>query len=152
VVGKAQESPAECYLFPGVAIGEESVVPNAREVPPSAGQDVEEESPKELHCIEGHRALLVAISVVLPREADFAFLEGNEALVGDSDPVGIAGEVLEDLSRTSEGWFGVDNPAPLPKGPQPPFVSARSTHSSSPSKGTADTPEPPLDQEGPETF
>jgi hypothetical protein len=118
VVSKAQESPAQGDVLSTLTICEESVVADSHE---SFGQDVEEESPNELHGVEGHRALLAAISVVLPREADFAFLEGDKSLVGDSHPVGIAGEVLEDLSRTSEGWFGVDNPVPLSKGPQESF-------------------------------
>jgi hypothetical protein len=66
LVSKAQEPPAQGDVLSTLAIGEESVVSDSHEFPPSAGQDVEEESPNELHYIEGHRALLVAISVVLP--------------------------------------------------------------------------------------
>jgi hypothetical protein len=122
VVSKAQEPPAKGKLLSALAIGEESTVSDSHE---SLGEDVEEESPEEFHGIEGHGALLVALSVVLPGEADVAVLEGEEALVGDRDPVGVTGEIFENLMRTPKGWFGIDNPVPLPKGSQKPFPVVR---------------------------
>ena len=50
------------------------------------------------------------MSVVPPTETDLAVLASEEALVSDSDPMGIAPEVGEDLLRTAEGGFGVDHP------------------------------------------
>lgn len=35
--------------------------------------------------------------------------------------MGVASEIFENLMHSPEGWFGVDNPVPLPKGPQEPF-------------------------------
>lgn len=63
MVTKAQESPAQGELLSAMPIGEESVVSDSHE---SVGQHVEEESPEELDRVEGHGALLVTVSVVLP--------------------------------------------------------------------------------------
>ena len=39
------------------------------------GQDMEEEPAYELHSVETHRSLAVAVSVVFPSEADLAVFE-----------------------------------------------------------------------------
>ena len=52
----------------------------------------------------------IAVPVVLPAERDFTVLELDQTVVGDSDPMGIAGKVVEHLFGTAEGRFSINNP------------------------------------------
>ena len=36
--------------------------------------------------------------------------EGNEAMVGDGNAMGVAAEIAEDVMGAAEGWFGIDDP------------------------------------------
>ena len=74
------------------------------------GQDVEQEAAKELHGIESHHLLAVVIAIVLVMEANAASVEGDQAVLGDGDAVGIASQVGKDLSGAAEGPLGVDDP------------------------------------------
>ena len=49
-------------------------------------------------------------AVVLPEEGDVVLVEGDEARVGDSDAVGVAGEVVQDLSGTGPRGSGIEVP------------------------------------------
>ena len=44
--------------------------------------------------------------------------EGDQAMVGDGDAVGVAGEIAEDMMGTAEGWFGMDDPVLAEQGTQ----------------------------------
>ena len=61
---------------------------------------------------------LLAMGIVSPAEGDAIVLEGHEAMVGDGDAMGVAGQVVENLFGTTEGWFGVDDPFLLAKLPE----------------------------------
>ena len=108
---------AEGELLLSVAAGEEPEVADAVEV---AGQDMEQEASDELLGGKGHglEAVVMAVvapaeadlSVVAPAEADLSVVDGEEAVVGDGDAVGVAAEVVEDLLGTGEGPLGVDDP------------------------------------------
>ena len=74
------------------------------------GQDVEQEAAKELHGIEGHHLLAVVIAVVLVVEANAASVEGDQAVLGDGDAVGIASQIGKNLSGAAEGRLRVDDP------------------------------------------
>ena len=56
------------------------------------------------------------MAVVPPTEADLTVLDGEEAVVGDGDAVGVAPEVVEDLVGAGEGGLGVDDPLGLAEG------------------------------------
>ena len=56
------------------------------------------------------------IAVVAPAEADLSVVDGEEAVVGDGDEVGVAAEVVEDLVGAGEGGLGVDDPLGLAEG------------------------------------
>jgi hypothetical protein len=79
---------------------------------------VEEESPQKLDGVEGHGAMTTVLGVVLVAEAHFAVVDGEQPLVGDGDPVRIAGEVLEDLSWPAEGRLGINDPVLGAQGPE----------------------------------
>jgi hypothetical protein len=89
------------------AVGEEAVGADADEVD---GEDVEEEAACELAGFKGHGPLLVGMGVVLPGEGHGVRIDGEEAMVGDGDAVGVSGQVLERLLGSAEGRFRVDAP------------------------------------------
>jgi hypothetical protein len=70
----------------------------------ASGEDVQEESTYELDGVDGGGvAVLGAKAVVL-------FVEAEEALVREADPVGVSGKVSEHLVWTAERPLGVDHP------------------------------------------
>ena len=61
------------------------------------------------------------MSGITPTKGDLAVIERNQSVVGDGDAVGVTAEVVEHILRTTEGWFGVDDPMfskqwPAPRG------------------------------------
>ena len=50
------------------------------------------------------------MGIILPAEGDLVVLEGDEAMVGDGDAMGVAAEIAEDVMGAAEGWFGIDDP------------------------------------------
>ena len=58
------------------------------------------------------------MGIVSPAEGDAIIGEGHEAVVGKGDAMGVAGQVVENLFGTAEGWLGVDDPVLLPKLPE----------------------------------
>jgi hypothetical protein len=114
---KAQEFPTEGDFLLPVAVGQESVIADSHE---AFGEHVKKEAAKEFYAIESHGVLAVPVAVVLPPEADVPVFQSDEALVGDGDPVGVAGQVLEDLLGPSERGLGVDHPlVPVERGEKP---------------------------------
>jgi hypothetical protein len=73
---------------------------------------VEQEAAQELLHRQGHQALLVAVGGVSPTEGDLIARQGNEAMVGDRDAMGVGAEVVEDILWPPEGRFAVDDPVP----------------------------------------
>ena len=71
---------------------------------------MEQEAAQELVDREGHQTLLVLVSGVSPAEGDLAIRQGNEAMVGDGDTVRVAAEVVDNMLRSPEGRFAVDDP------------------------------------------
>lgn len=111
--GLTQESSDSLKLFRTIAVGEKSVVADAHE---TLGENVEKESSEELDGVESHGALTTALGVVLVAEADFAVVDAEQSLVGDGDPVGIAGEVFEDLPRSTERRLSINDPVFVTQG------------------------------------
>src|SRR6516225_3497771 len=89
------------------AIAEESVVANALE---PAGQNVQEESPDELICREGHGLLLIVVAIVSPGEFYFTAFDIDDPMVRDGYPMGVAADVVHHLLWAGEGRFSVDDP------------------------------------------
>jgi hypothetical protein len=71
---------------------------------------VDEEASQELVCRDNHDLLLATASVVVPEEGDAFLLERQEAMVGDGDAVGVAGQIVENVFCSTEGWLGIDDP------------------------------------------
>jgi hypothetical protein len=81
-------------------MSDKAEVPDAHE---SWGKHVEQEAAQELVDRKGHQALLVAMGRVSPAKGDLATLQGDEAVIGDGHPMGIAAEIVEDMLRAAEG-------------------------------------------------
>ena len=90
-----------------VTVGEETEVTDLDE---ARGQDVKQEAADELCRLEGHHLDAVAIFRVSPAKADPIVGQAHQSAVGDSDAVGVAGEILQYLFWTPKGRFGVDHP------------------------------------------
>ena len=116
--GDGAKSPARALQRPGAAaVGEDAEVADA--VQPG-GQDVEQEAADELVDGDGggavaRLALLRPCPLSVP-EGHALAVEGDDAAIRDGDPVGVAGEVAEDLLRPAERPLGVDHPVPAAGG------------------------------------
>ena len=97
------------YLFDPAVVGEESVVTDAVE---ATGQDMQEKTPNELVNRQGHGLVTIRPlgTIVLPFEADTAFITGNEPAVADGEPMGVARQIGEHGLRTGERSLGIDDP------------------------------------------
>ena len=76
----------------------------------SLGQNVDQEAAQELIGGDRHDFLLAAVRIVFPAKRDSIILESNEPVVGDGDAMCISRQIVQNMFRTSEGWFGVDHP------------------------------------------
>ena len=94
-----------------LVVGHEAEVPDADE---TLRQHVQQEAADELVGGNGHRALLVSVSVVPPAECDVVAIEGEQSMIGDGDAMGVAAEITQHLLGAAEGGFGIDDPV-LPK-------------------------------------
>ena len=99
-----------------VTIGQEAEVADADK---TGRQDMEEEAAEELDGREGEGFFEAAVAVILPAEADAVVFDFQQAMVGNSDPVGVATEILDDLGGAAERPLGVDHPAAVASGAQP---------------------------------
>src|SRR5215472_2429528 len=104
-VGEQQSGQSEVLV--SEAVGEQAVVTDADETP---GEHMEEEAAQELTCSELHGALLSVVGIVLPAEGDLFAVEGQQAVVGDGDAVGIAAEITQHLLGSSQGLLGIYDP------------------------------------------
>ena len=71
----------------------------------AAGQDVQEEAAEKL--FGGKSDLLLAAGA----EGDEVGIEGDEALIGETDAMGVAAEIAKDLIAVAERRLAVDHPA-----------------------------------------
>ena len=71
---------------------------------------MEEEPSDELIGLESHGLLLLTIGVVPPPEGDIAVLDLEDAVIADSDSVGISAQVFKDTLSPIKGRLAIDNP------------------------------------------
>ena len=100
-----QSAKSECPS--AIAVGQQAEVADLDE---ARGQDVEQEAADELDRIEGHDLDAVVVFGVAPAEAYLAVNEIEEPAVSDGDAVGVAGQVLQHMLGSAEGWLGIDDP------------------------------------------
>src|SRR5664279_5306544 len=90
-----------------IAVSEKAEVADLDE---ARGQDVKQEATDELDRIEGHDLDAVVVFGVAPAKAHLAVNEIQKPAVGDGDAVSIAGQVLQHMLGSAEGWLGIDDP------------------------------------------
>jgi len=71
---------------------------------------MEQEASDELLSPQGHCFELAPVFAIPVAESDPAVLNLLEAMVGDSHPMGIGPQVIQDLLRTGERLLGIDHP------------------------------------------
>ena len=69
-----------------------------------------DEAAQKLHGRQRHRAPLIALGVVLPVKRDVVAIEGEQPVIADRDPMGVAPEIAQDGGRAPEGGLGVHHP------------------------------------------
>jgi hypothetical protein len=97
-----------------IGFGKQSVVPDAVQ---ALGQNVDEEAADELVGCEGHPFVTgrPVEPIVLVAEGDAILVGGDEAAIGDSDAVGVARQIVQNLLGPRERSFAVDDPLALPQ-------------------------------------
>jgi len=71
---------------------------------------MEQEPPQKLVGGDGHQPLLAVVGIIFPPKGDPAIGNVDDPVVGNSDPMRVAGQIVEDVLRSSEWPFGVDHP------------------------------------------
>ena len=92
------------------SVGQKAEVTDAHE---AIGEDVEEKAADEFLGIEGQRFQPIVIPSIPVAESDLAVFNGEDTVIGQSDAVGVAAEVVENGLRRTERFFRIDNPVLL---------------------------------------
>lgn len=79
---------------------------------------MQQEAAQELFGSYGHQPSLVAMRVVLPAKPDLAVGELNQPVIGDSHPMRVAGQIMENVLRPAERRLGIDDPVLTEQGSQ----------------------------------
>ena len=100
-VRRRERFPAPRQACFAVAVGEYAEEPDALVAP---WQDVYQEARDELIGPQRHDTgfLLLFRTVVLPLKGDFTVLDIQQTFIRESDPVGVASQIAENLAWTSE--------------------------------------------------
>jgi hypothetical protein len=77
---------------------------------------MKQKAPDELGRIERHDFGLIAVGVILPQKSRLAACNRQNPAVRDGDPMRVAGQILQNLLRSAEWRFDVNDPfdAPCP--------------------------------------
>lgn len=73
-------------------------------------EDMEKEAAKEFLGVKRHMAFLAQGITGSDVEGDAIRVDGDEAVVGDADAVGVVAEVSEEIGGSAKRAFGVDDP------------------------------------------
>ena len=85
------------------------------------GEHMEEEATDKLEGRQVDASVRSGLLIVPGPEGNRLAIKGEDPLVGDGRPVGVMAQVGEDMSGSTEGRFGVDNPFGSLKFSDPPF-------------------------------
>lgn len=79
---------------------------------------MQQEAAQELLNRHGHQFLLVPMGIILPAECHFAIRKRNQSMVGYSNAMRIACQVVQNIFRSAKGRFCIHNPLVPMKHPQ----------------------------------
>ena len=71
---------------------------------------MEQKAPQKLFSSDGHQLLLAAMRIILPTEGHLSVGNIHEPVVGNSNAMGVAGEIVQHMERSPKRRFGVDHP------------------------------------------
>ena len=71
---------------------------------------MQEESLDEFVCRKGHGFLVIVVAIVSPVEFHMTAFDVDDPMVGDSDPMRVAADVVHHLLWSGEGRLGVNDP------------------------------------------
>src|SRR5215469_13953075 len=109
---KAEMNSAQGQSAAAIPVGKQAKVANLHE---SGGQNMEKEAPDELLAIESHGAAVVVVPRVAPAKAHSSVLHADQPSVGDGNPMGVAGQILQHMLGSAERRLGVDHPLLMPE-------------------------------------
>jgi|SRR5687768_2677957 len=89
------------------AVGQKAKVTDAHE---AIGQNVKQEAADEFLGIKDDGLFSIPIFSISITQGDQALLDVEDAIVGESDAMGVAAEVIENGVRRAEGLFRIDDP------------------------------------------
>jgi len=107
--GPFEQAPDEAQMGGAIAIRQKPIVADSDE---ALGQGVEEKAVDKVYRAEGGLFEDIVLPVFVS-ESDHAFFESQEAAVGDSDAVGVTGQILKDMLRVRDGVPHADDPLVL---------------------------------------
>ena len=107
--GPFEQALNESQMGGTLAISQKAIVADSDE---TLRQGVEEKATDKLHRAEGGLLEDIVLPVFVP-EADHAVFEIKEAAVGDSDAVGVTGQILQDMLSVRDGVPYTDDPLVL---------------------------------------
>jgi hypothetical protein len=76
----------------------------------AVGQDVEEEATDKFIGIQNDGLFSISIFAIPIAQGDLAVLDSENAVIGESDTMGVAAEVVENGVGGTEGLFRIDVP------------------------------------------
>ena len=91
-------------LYPVI---EESIIADLLE---TGGEHMHQEPPDKLSIAESDLPLWIPGFPATCREGDFCFRNGKDPVVGDRNPVGIASQIFDGVTKPVEGLFDVRAP------------------------------------------
>lgn len=99
-----KKSSANRQKFTAAAVREEAAEANPHK---AARQSMEEESPEELVGGYGHQPLFALVRIILPAEGDVAVGKVYDPVIGNSDAMRVAGQIVENMFRPAEWPFRI---------------------------------------------
>ena len=89
------------------AVGQKAEVTDAHE---AVGEHVEEKTADEFVSIKGQSLFSIPVFAISITQGDQAVLHVEDTVVGKSDPVGVAAEIIKDRLWGTERCFGINHP------------------------------------------
>ena len=71
---------------------------------------MQKKAPQKLFRRYCHELLFAAMGIILPAKSDLTIGEVYDPVIGDGDAMGVAGQIMKNVLRTTEGRFGVHDP------------------------------------------
>src|SRR5215472_8978579 len=60
--------------------------------------------------VDLHAAEFAASGIILPPKDDLPVLQAEQTMVGDRYPMGVAGQIMQHMLWSAEGWLGIHHP------------------------------------------